>query len=143
MYGPARSAARVQALALPALAVVLAVLAGCASAAPRSASPRPAARGGPRCQRETISVALAAPTRTGSQARYQLAGWLCADGSPRGRAVQVLIPGLTYGASYWNFPLDPGRYSYVRAATAAGFATLALDRLGTGPSSHPPAAAVT
>jgi alpha-beta hydrolase superfamily lysophospholipase len=143
MYGPARWAPRVEALALATLAVVLAVLAGCASASPRPAPPGPAARGGPRCQRETIPVAPAAPAGTGNQARYHLAGWLCADGSPRGRTVQVLIPGLTYGASYWNFPLDPGRYSYVRAATAAGFATMALDRLGTGASSHPPAADVT
>jgi hypothetical protein len=55
----------------------------------------------------------------------------------------VLVPGLTYGASYWNFPVDPARYSYVRAATAAGYATLAIDRLGTGASDHPPAAQVT
>ena len=64
------------------------------------------------------------PVRLPAQATTtdHIAGWLCADGSPR--VVEVPIPGLTYGASYWKFPLDPSRYSYVRAATAAGFATL-------------------
>jgi pimeloyl-ACP methyl ester carboxylesterase len=130
MSGTARRAG----LALS-LALALALVAGCASAPP----PGPAAPASLRCQRERIPVALAA----GASARYHLVGWLCADGSPHGRAVEVLIPGLTYGASYWNFPLDPARYSYVRAATAAGFATLAIDRLGTGASDHPPAADVT
>ena len=135
MYGPARRIAAGLAL------VVLVALAACASVTPGAIPPRPAPApaGGPRCQRERIPVALA----DHAPASYHLAGWLCADGSPRGRAVEVLIPGLTYGASYWNFPLDPGRYSYVRAATAAGLATLAIDRLGAGASSHPPAADVT
>ena len=127
------------------------LLAGCSSAALSGkhgpAQDGPAQHGpaqqssaeGPRCQRETLPVRLSAH----APATYHLVGWLCADGSPRGRAVEVLIPGLTYGASYWNFPLDPGRYSYVRAATGAGFATLAIDRLGTGASDHPPAADVT
>jgi pimeloyl-ACP methyl ester carboxylesterase len=141
MSGIARRAVPAAAVA-PALVLTRAVtllgalVAGCASAArPPGSAPHAALR----CQRERSPVALAA----GAPARYHLAGWLCADGSPRGRAVEVLIPGLTYGAPYWNFPLDPARYSYVRAATAAGFATLAIDRLGTGASDHPPAAAVT
>jgi pimeloyl-ACP methyl ester carboxylesterase len=108
------------------LASCFGVLAGCSAAPPRQV-----------CQRETVPVRLSAQATTA----YHIAGWLCADGSPR--VVEVLIPGLTYGASYWNFPLDPSRYSYVRAATAAGFATLSIDRLGTGASSHPPAAEVT
>lgn len=141
MYGPARRVAAGLAL------VVLVALAACATVTPGAIPPRPAPARGPRCQHEHIPVApsdrTADNTADHSAARYYLAAWLCADGSPRGRAVEVLIPGLTYGASYWNFPLDPGRYSYVRAATAAGFATLAIDRLGTGASSHPPAADVT
>jgi pimeloyl-ACP methyl ester carboxylesterase len=52
--------------------------------------------------------------------------------------VQILLSGLTYDSYYWNFPLDPQRYSYVRYADAAGYATLDIDRLGTGASSHPP-----
>jgi pimeloyl-ACP methyl ester carboxylesterase len=111
------------------------VLAGCAAYAD-SAGP---VLSGPRCRPERIPVRLA----PGNSVTYPIAGSLCADGSPAGRTVEVLIPGLTYGASYWNFPLDPARYSYVRAATAAGYATLAIDRLGTGASGRPPAAEVT
>jgi pimeloyl-ACP methyl ester carboxylesterase len=111
------------------------VLAGCAAyAAP--AGPVPS---GLHCRPERIPVRLSA----GNSVTYPVAGSLCADGSPAGRTVEVLIPGLTYGASYWNFPLDPARYSYVRAAAAAGYATLAIDRLGTGASGRPPAAEVT
>jgi pimeloyl-ACP methyl ester carboxylesterase len=111
------------------------MLAGCAAYAD-PAGPVPS---GPQCRPERIPVRLT----TGSSVTYPIAGTLCADGSPAGRTVEVLIPGLTYGASYWNFPLDPARYSYVRAATAAGYATLAIDRLGTGASGRPPAAEVT
>ena len=111
------------------------VLAGCAAYAD-PAGPVPS---GPQCRPERIPVRLS----SGTSVTYPITGSLCADGSPAGRTVEVLIPGLTYGASYWNFPLDPARYSYVRAATAAGYATLAIDRLGTGASGRPPAAEVT
>lgn len=115
---------------------LLVLLAGCASAVHPAQS---TAATGPHCQREKIPVRLSAA----ASVTYRIAGWLCADGSPQGHTVEVLIPGLTYGASYWNFPLDPARYSYVRAATAAGYTTLAIDRLGEGASDHPPAAQVT
>ena len=111
------------------------VLAGCAA----YADPAGPVTSGPQCRPERIPVRLP----VGNSVTYPIAGSLCADGSPAGRTVEVLVPGLTYGASYWNFPLDPARYSYVRAATAAGYATLAIDRLGTGASGRPPAAEVT
>ncbi len=57
--------------------------------------------------------------------------------------VQVLVPGATYNNIYWDFPFQPSTYSYVRAVNAAGYATLALDRLGTGSSSHPLSLTVT
>ena len=69
---------------------------------------------------------------------FRVFGRLCAQGSPDGRTIQVLLHGGTYNHTYWDWPLDPGRYSYVEAATRAGFATLALDRLGYGYSDHPP-----
>lgn len=50
--------------------------------------------------------------------------------------VQVLLAGATYNRRYWHpGPNDPR--SYVNAATAAGYATLAVDRVGTGQSSKP------
>lgn len=50
---------------------------------------------------------------------------------PEGAAVlQVLVPGATYTKEYWSWP----ERSYIDAANAAGYATLAVDRLGVGES---------
>jgi pimeloyl-ACP methyl ester carboxylesterase len=57
--------------------------------------------------------------------------------------VQLLVHGATYNHAYWDWPSDPARYSYVRAAVRAGYATFAVDRLGAGESSHPPSATLT
>ncbi len=57
-------------------------------------------------------------------------------------AVQLLVHGITYDHRYWNIadPDDPAgnRYSWEHAAATAGYATLAIDRIGNGLSSHPP-----
>jgi pimeloyl-ACP methyl ester carboxylesterase len=55
-------------------------------------------------------------------------------------AVQVLLPGLAYDRRYWQVP---GEYDYAGFMLRAGYAVLALDRLGTGRSSRPPADEVT
>ncbi|MDT7784678.1 MAG: hypothetical protein QOF58_3097 [Pseudonocardiales bacterium] len=57
--------------------------------------------------------------------------------------IQVLIPGGTYDRTYWDVGFDPQTHSFTRAQNAAGTATLALDRLGTGKSSKPLSALVT
>lgn len=69
-------------------------------------------------------------------------GTLCV---PPGGAntVQVLIPGGTYNSSYWDIGYQPEVRSYRLAMNAAGYATLALDRLGTGGSTTPPSAVLT
>ncbi|KUJ08252.1 uncharacterized protein LY89DRAFT_599986 [Mollisia scopiformis] len=57
-------------------------------------------------------------------------------------AVQLLVHGVAYTKSYWNgneYP-DPefaGEYSWVSHAQSQGYATLSIDRLGNGASSHP------
>lgn len=93
----------------------------------------------PTCERLSFPVALAA----GQPATYHVVGWLCGRGSIKHRTIQVLLHGATYGHVYWDFPYQPERYSYVRALTAAGYATLSLDRIGIGESDHPPANDVT
>ncbi len=70
-----------------------------------------------------------------------IAGTLCVP--PRAVTVQVLVPGNTYNRSYWQVDVNPATYSYVRQANRAGYATLAIDRLGTGASLHPPSSAMT
>jgi pimeloyl-ACP methyl ester carboxylesterase len=92
-----------------------------------------------RCERVTFQVALA----EGQPANYDVVGWLCGRGSIQHRTIQVLVHGATYSHVYWDFPYQPEHYSYVRALTAAGYATLAIDRIGIGESDHPPALDVT
>ncbi len=86
-----------------------------------------------RCAQVTFAVSLA----EGQPADQTVVAWLCSRGPIEGRTIQVLLHGGTYDHNYWDFPLHPDQYSYVRAATRAGYVTLNLDRLGSGLSSHP------
>jgi pimeloyl-ACP methyl ester carboxylesterase len=97
------------------------------------------ATGQPHCQEVTVPVALA----DGQPATDRLWGRLCTPAGSQPKAVQVLLHGLTYSHLYWDFPYRPERYSYVDWATRAGYATLNLDRIGIGRSSHPPSGQVT
>ena len=59
------------------------------------------------------------------------------------KTVEVLVPGASYDSAYWNSPYDPSQLSFVDAMNNAGYATLDIDRLGTGRSSHPLSALLT
>ncbi|MFI5936450.1 alpha/beta hydrolase [Actinoplanes sp. NPDC051494] len=108
------------------LASVLAgLLAGITLVTPASASPHQ------RCTDHTVDVRLSDP----GPAVHHLWGRLCWRGTTPPATVQLLVPGGTYDHHYWD--LSP-RYSYVAAATSAGFATFSVDRVGSGTSSHPP-----
>ncbi|MEU3657969.1 hypothetical protein AB0E67_35565 [Streptomyces sp. NPDC032161] len=48
-----------------------------------------------------------------------------------------MVPGATYNHVYWDMPSEQSQYSYVDAATRAGFAAFNVDRIGTGNSAHP------
>jgi pimeloyl-ACP methyl ester carboxylesterase len=93
----------------------------------------------PTCQKLQFRVTLA----PGAQAHYKVVGWLCAKPPLTGRTVQVLLAGGTANHLYWDFPIRPQQYSYVRALTNAGYATLNLDNIGSGQSDLPPADQVT
>lgn len=85
------------------------------------------------CQSLRVPVALGA----GQPVQYSLYGQLCLPSSGESDAVQLLIPGATYGHIYWDFSYQPQTYSYVRALTAAGYSTFNVDLIGVGLSSHP------
>jgi pimeloyl-ACP methyl ester carboxylesterase len=55
----------------------------------------------------------------------------------------VLVHGITYGTWYWDSPYQPEKYSVVNGLIKHGYATLNLDRIGEGRSTHPISAAVT
>jgi pimeloyl-ACP methyl ester carboxylesterase len=94
------------------------------------------------CQNVRIPVTL---TVAGFPMPETIAGTLCRPSASAKYAdtVQLLVHGATYNRDYWQWPLDPNRYSYVESAVKAGFATFAVDRLGYGQSSHPLSALVT
>lgn len=71
-----------------------------------------------------------------------LAGTLCLPQQATD-VVMVLMSGSNYNATYWDFAYQPETYSFRRAMNRAGFATLTMDRLGNGDSSHPPAMTLT
>ncbi|WP_158890617.1 alpha/beta hydrolase [Amycolatopsis anabasis] len=69
-------------------------------------------------------------------------GKLCVPPRPT-HTVQLLIPGATYNGTYWDPPTTPGVHSYRKSQNAAGYATLTVDRLGSGRSSVPPGVTLT
>lgn len=72
-----------------------------------------------------------------------VAGQLCMPKGRVARTVLVLLPGVSYDRTYWDFPYEPATYSFVDAMSRAGYATLALDPIGHGRSVHPLSALVT
>lgn len=92
-----------------------------------------------RCEELAFSVALT----PGEATIYRIVGTLCRRPGADAQTLQLLLHGATYDRTYWDFPFQPARYSYARYAHAAGFATLAIDRIGAGTSDKPPAEQVT
>jgi pimeloyl-ACP methyl ester carboxylesterase len=95
--------------------------------------------GATACKKLQFNVTLTPTAVT----RYPVIGWLCSKPGLIGRTVQVLLPGSSLSHLYWDFPFRPQQYSYVHALTNAGYATLNLDRLGSGASGLPPGGLVT
>ncbi|MFF7725408.1 alpha/beta hydrolase [Streptomyces sp. NPDC008001] len=72
-----------------------------------------------------------------------VAGRLCRPTGPAPDTVLVLVPGITYDRHYWTARPAPGVPSVQDAMAAAGLATVAVDRPGTGGSGRPDASAAT
>lgn len=87
------------------------------------------------CQNLNIPVSLLEVPLLGlkDQTMY---GRLCVP--PGGsRTLQVLVPGGTYSSAYYDPPGLPDTRSFRKAVNNAGYATLAVDRVGSGRSSKP------
>jgi pimeloyl-ACP methyl ester carboxylesterase len=94
------------------------------------------------CGDVTVPVSLS----PGQPKTYTIYGRFCVPQGASPQTIQLLVHGITYDHSYWNFPDPAGgsdRYDYTAAANKAGYATLAVDRIGEGRSSHPLGALVT
>lgn len=83
-----------------------------------------------------VGIAATLPTRQ----TVTLNAHDCTPRGPHPDTVLILVHGATYDSAYWSWPQDPARYSFVWAALRAGYAVLAVDRLGQGASSRPPSA---
>ncbi|MDT7684500.1 MAG: hypothetical protein QOG57_4810 [Pseudonocardiales bacterium] len=94
---------------------------------------------GVSCRTINVTVAL---TASGPH-NQRIQGTLCGAPGDGGRPVQILVHGFTLTRTYWDFPVDNDRYSYVKAAIAQGYSTLAIDRIGVGGSSTPATVEVT
>ncbi|HVV08028.1 alpha/beta hydrolase [Amycolatopsis sp.] len=82
-------------------------------------------------------VSVPAGLAPGLPRDQQIYGRLCLPAGPAPKVLQLLVHGASYDHTYWDFPGSDGQYSYTRAMTSAGYATLAIDQLGVGRSSHP------
>jgi pimeloyl-ACP methyl ester carboxylesterase len=74
---------------------------------------------------------------------WHTSAWLTVPTTLRRDELHVLVHGAGVDHRYWDWPIEPGRYSYVAWAAEQGIATLNIDRIGCGHSSHPPGAEVT
>ena len=115
------------------MSVAVAFLATVAVSARPATAAEPSA---PACQDVYLPVSLA----SGEPVSDYVYGQLCRPAGATPDVVQLLLPGMTYDHTYWDLA---GANSYTAAALGAGFATFALDRIGTGRSSHPLGALVT
>lgn len=80
------------------------------------------------------------PLFSGSEnvtALFAIDGSFCTPGESysEGQDIQILSHGVAFDRTYWDFGGVDSDYNYVRAATNAGYATLAWSRPGTGASS--------
>jgi pimeloyl-ACP methyl ester carboxylesterase len=87
------------------------------------------------CQDLSIPVSLVGLRET-------VYGRFCAPPQPTS-TVLVLVPGGTYTGTYWDLPASLGLFSFRAGMNDLGYATLVIDRLGTGRSSRPVSALLT
>ncbi|WP_460402430.1 alpha/beta hydrolase [Actinophytocola sediminis] len=94
-----------------------------------------------QAQQQTSCRELRFPVSVAGLAQT-VSGTLC---TPAGgaRTVQVLVPGGLYNRDYWDIGVHQQTRSFRQAMNRAGYATLAIDRLGTGQSSTPPSVLLT
>ena len=103
----------------------------CAGLLTSGLSVLPAAVASPvSCSQIDLPVSVPTPRET-------MHGQLCMPGGRPPTTVQLLVHGATYSHVYWDFPYQPDRYSYQRDMARHGYATFAVDRLGTGQSTKP------
>lgn len=130
--------------------LVLASAAALVASLTTTATAAPAAKSGMTCELLDLSVpgtvtdAQAIPAAGTSTGDYTIRSEYCRPAKgPAPKVVLLALHGITYTHTYWNPGFQDDTYSFAQAMTKAGYATLALDRLGYGDSSHPASPLVT
>jgi pimeloyl-ACP methyl ester carboxylesterase len=111
------------------LLILLAVAAG----GPAAAHAQEPQSTGPACRDVAVPVSIDG----GDTTPYRVYGRYCEPDGGSG-VLQILVPGMTYGHQYWDADGFDAAYSYAAFMNRAGYATLAIDRVGTGRSSYVP-----
>lgn len=104
-------------------------LSGCAG----TGKPAPSSEFAESARCRTVQIPVAIPRHP---VRGRLVGDYCVPRDHRG-ALLLLVAGANENADYWSLSPTSRKHSLVRAAYRRGFATLAIDRLGTGRSTRP------
>ena len=91
--------------------------------------------------RRELCFTVDAPERAASP-QWHVCAWLTVPEALRRSELQILVHGAGSDHRYWDWPLEPERYSYVQWAAKRGLATLNIDRIGCGHSSYPPGAEI-
>ena len=97
--------------------------------------PGPAGASGASCRNVDVAVSALLLPQT-------MFGRLCQPAAAT-RTALVLVPGGTYTGDYWDLPAEAGLYSFRAGMNDDGYATMVVDRLGTGRSSRPLSATLT
>ncbi len=92
----------------------------------------------PAAHASDVECSLTTVPVSGPSGTATMSGQLCRPAGSNPRSVQLLVHGGTYNRAYWDLPDAPESYSYQRDMAGEGRATFAVDRLGTGASTHPP-----
>ena len=95
------------------------------------------------CEQKNVTVQFPATSPNASCATYSIGTWLCWKRGTQlhaNKVVHLTISGFTYDHTYWSFPYQSPKYSYVDYVIEKSngrIVVLNIDRLGIGLSSKP------
>ncbi|CAF1542064.1 unnamed protein product, partial [Rotaria sordida] len=96
-----------------------------------------------QCEKKNVTIQWSTVVPNTPSPTYFIATWLCWKQDTQlneNKVVHVTIHGFSYDHTYWSFPYQSSRYSYVDYIinhSNGSIVVLNVDRLGVGLSSKP------